>query len=160
MKASHNDILRMPFTPNSRRIASARDAGTSSILSVEKFGRIRESSILDGCVNLFSDGRIFLGCIIGITALLLPPLKMFGLICIGIAAESGAWQQRFARVLTLIGRWGFLDLFVAGVLVAWIQLNSLIRFEPRIGMIFFGLSVLLSYLASLCFDKARPEAES
>jgi paraquat-inducible protein A len=128
-------------------------------LSVEKFGRVRESSILDGCVNLFEDGRLFLGCIIGVTALLLPPLKMFGLIWIG-AADDTRSSRRLAAMLTLIGRWGFLDLFVAGVLVAWIQLNSLIRFEPRVGMIFFGLSVLLSYLASLCFENAGLEADS
>jgi paraquat-inducible protein A len=124
-------------------------------LSVEKFGRIRESSILDGVGNLFSDGQLFLGCIIGVTALVLPPLKMFGLVWLGVADESSPLRRRFTPLLTLIGRWGFLDLFVAGVLVAWIQLNSLIRFEPRLGMIFFGLSVLMSYLASICFDQAK-----
>ncbi len=124
-------------------------------LSVEKFGRIRESSILDGVENLFHDGQIFLGCVIGVTALLLPPLKMFGLIWLGVSDDSSPWRRRFGPLLTLIGRWGFLDLFVAGVLVAWIQLNSLIHFEPRPGLIFFGISVLLSYVASICFHRAE-----
>src|SRR5579862_2955965 len=85
-------------------------------LSIEKFGRIRESSILDGVENLFHDGQIFLGCVIGVTALILPPLKMFGLVWIGAADDNSPWRWRFAPLLTFIGRWGFLDLFVAGVL--------------------------------------------
>ena len=121
-------------------------------LTVEKMGRVRESSVLDGVRNLFTEGRIFLAFVIGITALVLPPLKMAGLICLGTSSESNPLRRRFAPILTLIGRWGFLDLFVAGLLVAWVQMNSLIRFEPRIGLIFFGISVLSSYLASISLD--------
>lgn len=125
-------------------------------LTVEKMGRIRESSVLDGVRNLFNEDRIFLGCVIGITALILPPLKMFGLIWLCVASDSSRLRRRFAPMLTLIGRWGFLDLFVAGLLVAWVQMNSLIRFEPRIGLIFFGISVLLSYLASISLERVKP----
>ena len=122
-------------------------------LTVEKMGRIRESSVLDGVRNLFDEGRIFLALVIGITALVLPPLKMFGLVWLAVSSESSSLRRRFAPILTLIGRWGFLDLFVAGLLVAWVQMNSLIRFEPQIGLIFFGISVLLSYLASVSLDR-------
>ncbi len=122
-------------------------------LTVEKMGRIRESSVLDGVRNLFDEGRLFLGFVIGITALVLPPLKLLGLVWLSVTSESNPLRRRFAPLLTLIGRWGFLDLFVAGLLVAWVQMNSLIRFEPRIGLIFFGVSVLLSYLASVSLDQ-------
>jgi uncharacterized paraquat-inducible protein A len=128
-------------------------------LRVEKLGRVREASVFRGCLNLFDEGNLFLGCVIAVTALLLPPLKMLGLLWVGVADEVSAARRRFAPLLTLIGRWGFLDLFVAGVLVAWVQMNSFIRFEPKLGLIFFGFSVLLSYLASTCLDHAVKEPD-
>lgn len=45
-----------------------------------------------------------------------------------------------------------LDVLVVAVLAALVQLELLSNIEPRIGIVFFGLVVVFTMLASMSFD--------
>jgi uncharacterized paraquat-inducible protein A len=117
-------------------------------LHVEKLGSTRESCILDSFTMLLNEGEIFLGAIVGLSAVVLPPVKLTLLLWLGGAAGDAAVRGWRARVLELIGRFGCLEVFLAAVLVTLVRLNALVSFQVLPGMYFFATSAILGLAAS------------
>ena len=56
------------------------------------------------------------------------------------------------RLVEFIGYWSMLDVFVVALLTALVRFSVLSRVEPLPGVIFFGLTVVLTMFASMSFD--------
>jgi paraquat-inducible protein A len=56
------------------------------------------------------------------------------------------------HIVERIGYWSMLDVLVVAVLAALVQFQLLSNIEPRIGIVFFGLVVVFTMLASMSFD--------
>jgi paraquat-inducible protein A len=121
-------------------------------LHVEKLGRVRESSLLSGIALLLSDGELFLGLVVGLSALVLPPVKLAAILWLGTAPEGEATSRRSARVLEWIGPFSCLEVFLTAVLVALIRLDALLRFQVLPGLYCFALSALLGLAASVVLN--------
>jgi paraquat-inducible protein A len=118
-------------------------------LHVEKLGRCRESGILDGCTWLLTQGEVFLGVVVGLSAVVLPPLKLTLLLWLAAAPAAGVGPgRRRSRLLEIIGRFSCLEVFLAAVLITFVRLNALLCFQALAGLYFFGLSALLGLAAS------------
>jgi paraquat-inducible protein A len=72
------------------------------------------------------------------------------------AQRRSAWAQRqramLYRLVEFIGYWSMLDVFVVALLTALVRFNVLSQVEPLPGVVYFGLTVVATMLASMSFD--------
>jgi len=69
--------------------------------------------------------------------------------------HSARWlsmRTRLYRVIDMIGRWSNIDLFMISLLVAMIQFGALTTVRPQPGAIAFASVVVITMIASRCFD--------
>jgi len=83
--------------------------------------------------------------------------KLVGLVLLILTAR-GRWPERrrqmaiLYRVLVAIGRWSMLDVFLVVFLTGLVQLGVLASVTPGLGVVAFGVSVVLTLLATDAFD--------
>ena len=66
------------------------------------------------------------------------------------------WAQRerakLYRMVELVGYWSMLDVLVVALIAALVQFRSLSSIDPRMGILFFGLVVVMTMFAAMSFD--------
>ncbi|WP_166267937.1 paraquat-inducible protein A [Marinobacter caseinilyticus] len=114
-------------------------------------------TILSGVVELWQTGAWDIAVIIFVASIGVPVTKFLVLTLLLITVQRGNRRSRrertlLYRALELIGYWSMLDVFVAALLSALVQFGLFGAIEPRIGILFFGLVVVLTMLATQSFD--------
>lgn len=127
------------------------------ILRMSYYGADSESTIWDGCVNLFRDGQWLVATIVFLASILIPLFKLLGLFFLVVTAnfKSARWLQErtwIYRIIDVIGPWAMLDVFLLAVLVALVKLEQLATVLPGPGLLAFTAVVVLTILASASFD--------
>jgi paraquat-inducible protein A len=61
-------------------------------------------------------------------------------------------RSKLYRFVEVIGYWSMLDVIVVALVAALVQFRALSSIEPRMGILFFGLVVVLTMLAAMSFD--------
>jgi paraquat-inducible protein A len=120
------------------------------MMRLESFGHATEASILDGVSYMLAHGEVFIGLVILVFSLVLPPLKLLALLLVSTRLLPPAGRARLYGWVELLGRWGMLDVLVVAVLVAFVKLGDTVRIQPGVGLFLFSACVLVSILASLC----------
>jgi paraquat-inducible protein A len=120
-------------------------------------GDIDDNTILTGIVELWDKGSQELAIIVFTASIVVPMLKFLVLGTLLICVQRGSkWAQpqraRLYRLVELIGHWSMLDVFVVAILTALVRFSLLSSVEPLPGVIFFGLTVVLTMFAALSFD--------
>lgn len=123
------------------------------ILTVDRLGNRHSSSIVSGTWELLIHGEYFVGTIVLLFSIVLPLLKLIGLL------ELTAWQllgnhsrRWIYRIVELIGRWGMLDVLLLALLVMLIKIGDLVSFQFGPAAVLFAACVLLNLAASAAFD--------
>jgi uncharacterized paraquat-inducible protein A len=129
-------------------------AVTWPILKIERLGHVREDHLVGGVMALLREGHLFVGLVVLIFSLIVPPAKLSAMLWLATGAPGGArhHQALAHRVVDWLGRWGMLDVLLVAVLVAFVKLGDVIEIQAGPGLIAFGLCVLASLAASLAFD--------
>ncbi len=127
------------------------------ILRMEFYGTHSESTVWDGCVKLFQDGQWLVAVIVFLASILIPLFKLLGLFFLVVTAKFKSVRQRQERtwiynIITVIGPWAMLDVFLLSVLVALVKLGQLATVLPGPGLLAFTAVVVLTILASASFD--------
>jgi paraquat-inducible protein A len=120
------------------------------MMRLESLGHATEASIVTGVAQLFAHGDVFVGLVILIFSLILPPLKLLALLLVSSGLLYPAGRARLYSWVELLGRWGMLDVLVVAVLVAFLKLGDTVRITPGPGLFLFAACVLVSLLASAC----------
>jgi paraquat-inducible protein A len=120
-------------------------------------GDVDDNTIISGVVELWMSGSPSLAVIVFTASIVVPVLKFFVLALLLVSTRHGsdwAMRQRAAlyRLVELIGYWSMLDVFVVALLTALVRFDLLSRVEPLPGVVFFGLTVILTMFASMSFD--------
>ena len=120
-------------------------------------GDVDDNTILTGVVELWEKGSQELAIIVFTASIVVPMLKFLVLGTLLICVQRGTkWAQpqraRLYRLIELIGHWSMLDVFVVALLTALVRFSLLSSVEPLPGVIFFGLTVVLTMFAALSFD--------
>lgn len=115
-------------------------------------GEERTYSVLTGIGRLYLDGNIFLAIVILVFSVIFPFVKaVFLLTATSSFIPLGrVGRARLAHLAITTGKYSLLDLLVVALLIVIVQVDGLAKVEPRIGTVFFGLSVFLAMLAGLC----------
>lgn len=132
-------------------------ANVLPIMRTASPGDIDDNTIISGVVELWTKGSPALACIVFAASIMVPMLKFLSLGMLLISAgRNSDWARehraKLYRVVELIGYWSMLDVFVVALLTALVRFGFLSRVEPLPGVIFFGLTVVFTMLASLSFD--------
>jgi paraquat-inducible protein A len=119
------------------------------VMNTNMFGNASENTIMSGVIEFWEGGSF--------ASVVVPCLKFFalGLLLITVQRRS-QWAMRerskLFRFIELIGYWSMLDVLVVALVTALVQFNSLSSIEARLGILFFGLVVVLTMLAAMSFD--------
>lgn len=132
-------------------------ANVLPILRTASLNDIDDSTILSGVVELWVKGSPGLAVIVFTASILVPMMKFLVLGMLLLSCHRGSdWARlqraRLFRLVEFIGYWSMLDVFVVALLTALVRFSVLSRVEPLPGVIFFGLTVVLTILASMSFD--------
>lgn len=129
-------------------------AVTWPLLKIERLGHVREDHLVGGVVSLLTGGHLFVGLVVLVFSLIIPPAKMSAMLWLASGGRGGArHHQAFAHHLVeWLGRWGMLDVLLVAVLVAFVKLGDVVSIHAGPGLIAFGLCVFCSLAASLTFD--------
>jgi len=127
------------------------------VLSIVRFGRVDDNTILSGVVELIENDLWPLAVIVFAASIVLPLLKLCGLTWMLIAtrARSAAWlvpRTRFYRMIDVVGRWSNIDVFMVSILVAILQFGALTSVHAGDGLIAFAAVVLVTMIATESFD--------
>jgi paraquat-inducible protein A len=124
---------------------------TSSLFDAQR------DTILSGVVYLWTTGSWVTALIVFIASIVTPLLKLVTLSALVISVQrKSTWRPhlraRLYRVVSLVGRWSMLDIFVVAVLVALVQIQSIAVITAGPGAFAFGAVVVLTMFAAFSFD--------
>ncbi|MBS0583592.1 MAG: paraquat-inducible protein A [Proteobacteria bacterium] len=127
------------------------------VMYTSMLGRGEASTILHGVVEFWKAGSWDIALLIFIASVAVPSTKFLVLAALLVSARRrSAWarlqRSRLYRFVELIGYWSMLDVVVVALVCALIQFHLLGTAEPRLGIVFFGLVVVLTMLAAMSFD--------
>jgi len=124
------------------------------VLSIERFGTVREASIWSGSLAMLRRGEVLVGLTVFVCSVVLPLAKLLALLVItgGGRRLRPRLRLRTHRLVELAGRWGMLDVLLVALTVAWLKLGELVQVRPGPGAVAFTACVLASLLASAWFD--------
>ena len=127
------------------------------IMYTSFLGKTTESTILGGIVTLWEHGSYPIAAVIFIASVLVPLGKIIVLVWLCISVQrghTGAHRHKtlLYRATELVGRWSMIDVFVVGILVALIQLGSIMNILPGAAALAFAAMVATTMLAAIAFD--------
>jgi len=132
-------------------------ANALPVMSTNILGGHVESTIIGGVVEFAESGAWDIATIIFIASIGVPATKFIALILLLITVQRrGAWRRkqrtRLYRFVEVIGYWSMLDVLVVALVTALVKFQKLGDIEPRAGILFFGLVVVMTMLAAMSFD--------
>lgn len=127
------------------------------VMHTEMLGQGIDSTIGGGVLEFWESGAWDIALIIFIASIGVPAIKFFAMAMLLFTAQRHShWARRqrsqLYRVVELIGYWSMLDVLVVALVAALVQMRELGTIEPRAGILFFGLVVVLTMLSAMSFD--------
>ena len=132
-------------------------ANVLPVMFTTLLGSASENTIMSGVIEFAEGGSWDIAILIFIASVLVPCIKflVLGMLLITCQRRS-QWamreRSRLYRFIELIGYWSMLDVLVVALVAALVQFRGLSTIEPRLGILFFGLVVVMTMLAAMSFD--------
>lgn len=133
-------------------------ANVYPIMTVVRFGRAEQDTILSGVVHLVAAGQWPIALVVFAASVVVPVSKIVILAGLLVSVHRRAranphTRARIYRFVELIGRWSMIDVFMISIIVALVQIGVVASIEPNLGAAFFAAVVLTTMLAALSFDE-------
>jgi paraquat-inducible protein A len=132
-------------------------ANVLPVMYTSRLGSGSDNTILQGVVEFWRGGSYGIALVIFIASVVVPCSKflILGMLLITVQRRS-TWamreRARLYRLVEIIGYWSMLDVLVVAIVAALVKFQSLSDIEPRTGILFFGMVVILTMLAAMQFD--------
>jgi paraquat-inducible protein A len=132
-------------------------ANVLPIMDTSSLFNAQRDTIMSGVIYLWSTGSFGTALIVFIASVVVPLAKLLALAFLTVSVQrKSAWRPllrtKIYRVVTFVGRWSMLDIFVVTVLVALVQLQTIAVITAGPGALAFGVVVVLTMLAAYTFD--------
>lgn len=132
------------------------------VLTVVQLGAGQPSTIIGGVEELIAAQMYPLAILVLTASVLVPVLKLAGLVMLLMAALASSPARHGATglrqrtgiyfVVAWIGRWSMVDIFMESLLGALVQFGGLVTIDPGIGALAFCAVVILTMLSAEAFD--------
>lgn len=132
-------------------------ANVLPVMYTSLLGSGSDSTIMRGVIAFWNSGSYGIALVIFVASVAVPCTKflVLGLLLV-TAQRRSRWalreRARLYRLVELIGYWSMLDVLVVAVVAALVKFQALSDIEPRVGILFFGLVVILTMLSAMSFD--------
>ncbi|MBV8613134.1 MAG: PqiA/YebS family transporter subunit [Acetobacteraceae bacterium] len=132
-------------------------ANVFPVTTVVYLGRDFPHTILGGVEDLVQKGLWPLAVIVFLASITVPLLKLVSLALMILNVHFG-WagllrdRTRLYRVVSAIGRWSMIDVFLLSALVALVRMGFIASVHAQVGAIAFAAVVILTMLAAESFD--------
>lgn len=132
-------------------------ANIMPIMQVDFLGVPDRSTILDGIIYFFKTGSYLIGLIIFTASILVPLFKIVGLTILLFSTRpsgSSYLKQKAVmfRVITFVGRWSMLDIFVIALLSVLVDFGFFSSIHTAPAATYFCFVVATTMLAAISFD--------
>jgi paraquat-inducible protein A len=132
----------------------------ANVLPVMETGSLfgaQTDTIMSGVVFLFVTGSWPLAALIFFASIVVPLAKLSVLTVLTVSVQrrttwAPRWRARLFRIVAFIGRWSMVDIFVAAILAALVQFQTLATIRAGPGAMAFGAVVVLTMFAAETFD--------
>lgn len=127
------------------------------VMQRSQFGTDSTDTLLSGVLEFWRLGSYGIALLIFIVSVVIPCLKFLVLgLLLASTQRRSAWavaeRARMHRLTELVGYWSLLDIVVVAVMSALIRFQAFGDVAPRIGILFFGMVVILTMLANMVLD--------
>jgi paraquat-inducible protein A len=127
------------------------------VMEINSLGKTEGDTIMSGVIHLAMYGDWSLALILFIASICVPLLKLLILSVLLISVQiKSQWRPKertqLYRLTEIIGHWSMVDIFVATLMAALIQIQGLMTIEVGAGAVAFGSVVVLTMLATKAFD--------
>ena len=132
-------------------------ANAFPVLTVTRLGAGQPSTILGGVHELLIAGMWPLAALVFVASVVVPIAKLIGLgLLLVTTHRKSRWRLKertvLHRVITAIGRWSMIDIFMVSILVALVQFGAIASVTPGTGATAFAAVVILTMFAAESFD--------
>ncbi|MDU8913328.1 paraquat-inducible protein A [Aestuariicoccus sp. MJ-SS9] len=132
-------------------------ANVYPMLRTTSLGKITESTIVGGVIDLMHHGAYGIAAIVFIASVVIPVAKFIAIAYLALTVRHQApmrahGRHRLYEIVEFIGRWSMIDVFVVAILSALVQLNFAASINPGIAAVSFALSVAFTMLSAQSFD--------
>jgi paraquat-inducible protein A len=130
------------------------------IMRMDYYGNYRESTVWNGCVQLFQDGQWPIAIIVFLASILIPLLKLMGLFFLVVTTRINSprfrrFRTAIHRGIKAIGPWAMLDVFLLAILVALVKIGRIATVTSGPGLFAFTSVVVLTILAAESFSSRQ-----
>jgi paraquat-inducible protein A len=132
-------------------------ANVLPVMHTSLFGHGSDSTIMNGVIEFWRGGSWGVALIIFIASVAVPCTKFLVLgLLLATTRRRNRWARReragLYRLVEWIGYWSMLDVVVVAIISAIVKFQTLSNIEPRVGILFFGVVVILTMLSAMSFD--------
>lgn len=127
------------------------------VMRTVQLGDVVDRTIMEGVLDFWANGEIGIALIIFVASIAVPCTKFLALGTLFLSSyckSARGLRERATlyRVVELVGYWSMLDVLVVAIVCALVQFSALSAAEPRSGILYFGLVVILTMLSAMEFD--------
>jgi paraquat-inducible protein A len=133
-------------------------ANSFPFLSFEMRGRVTETTLISGVVDLYQQGRETIAVLVCFTIVLAPlcQIALFLWVLLPLHLNRVPWQLPHAfRLLRHVQPWSMMEVFIIGMLVAIVKLMGMATIVPGLALWSF---VLLMFAIAGAASSFEPEA--
>jgi paraquat-inducible protein A len=130
-------------------------AHTFPFMTFKLEGREQTSTLLTGDIQLWRDGMWPLAFLVFATASLAPLLKLLGNLYVLLPLKLGwrvSGRARVFRYTEIVHPWAMMEVYVLGVIVAYVKLTDFARLELGIAVYSFAALILTMVAAESALD--------
>ena len=124
-------------------------------LTLKLEGRIEENLVASGIRALWAFGMPELAVMVALTSIVFPMMIIIGLLWVLLPLKAGMrapGSATIVRVITAIGPWALLSVFMLGTLVAFVKLQDIATVIPGVSIFAFGALIVTTTAAASSFD--------
>jgi len=130
-------------------------AHMNPILAIEIQGQVRSTTLWQAAWTLYDEGAWFMAGLVIFTTLLNPLIEMGAVCYVLLPLRAGRQAPGFdvvLRAMQAVRPWVMVEVFMLGVLVAFVKLSGLASVIPGPGLWAFGAVMVLSAAMASAFD--------
>jgi paraquat-inducible protein A len=127
------------------------------VMTTRMAGGGGDSTIMGGVIQFWRHGAYGIALVIFVASVAVPCTKFLVLALLLATSQRRsrrAMRERTVlyRMVEAIGYWSMLDVLVVAIVAALVRFQALGTIEPREGIVFFGIVVILTMLSAMSFD--------
>ncbi|GAB2874245.1 paraquat-inducible protein A [Microbulbifer echini] len=132
-------------------------ANVLPIMSVIYLGAGEPSTIISGVMQLYNSGMWGIALVVFVASIAVPVMKLLGLVLLLVQIQLRlhfvpSQAMKIYRVVSGIGRWSLLDLFMISILVALVDMGFIAQVAAGPGSTAFASVVVVTMMAARSFD--------